>query len=163
MLPYFSTRSSCTDQTLEAGALPKGRAGLLSSGIQMRIVIDKGFSKETRRALISFARVGANAISEITGVEKPSYIRIQAMTPQEVSTEIYAPEGGGAGFYDLETGDLKINPALDAWRAVEVLAEEWIHCLRPEWSEAHVRGVAVPQVLRETLGVQRLRRRPGPR
>jgi hypothetical protein len=129
----------------------------------VRIQIDPKFPEPTLKALISFARSGQAAIVEVTGVKCPSYLRVQAMTPQEIREEIHAPEGGGAGYYDPETGDLKINPDLDPWRSVEVLAEEWIHCQRPEWSEAHVRGVAVPQVLRATMGRRRLPRRPGPR
>ena len=127
----------------------------------MKIWIDPSFPPNLRQAFVIFARSGQDAIEEVTSRETKDLI-IHAMTPSEVRTEIYAPEGGGAGYYDPDTGRLAVNPKLDTWRAIEVLCEEWIHMLRPEWSETRVRGSSVPLALRATLGRRKLPRKPGP-
>ena len=127
----------------------------------MKIWIDPAFPDHLRSALETYARAGRPAIEEITKTRSGDLI-VHAMTPSEVKTEIYAPEGGGAGYFDTDTGRLAVNPRLDTWRAIEVLCEEWIHQQRPEWSETKVRGSAVPAALRATLGRRRLPRRPGP-
>ena len=128
----------------------------------MKLQIDPAFSPKMRSAFVTFTRSAPSAIRDVTGRSLPDRMTIHAMTPAEVASEMRAPEGGGAGYYDPETGRLAINPDLDTWRSVEVLCEELIHAVRPEWSESRVRGSAVPAVLRGTLGRKRLRRKVGP-
>jgi len=129
----------------------------------MRVDISRDFPPDTIAAFRAFLGVCRAPLQRATGRTLSGYRQtIHAMTGSEIKSELNAPEGGGAGYYDLETGRIAIAPDLPPWRAVEVLCEEMIHSLRPELSESVVRGRLVGQVLRDATGYDRLPRRPGP-
>ena len=129
----------------------------------MRVDISRGFPPGTIQAFRSFLEVCRAPLERATGQTMRGYRQtIHTMTPAEIREELSAPEGGGAGYYEPDTGKIAVAPDLPPWRAVEVLCEEMLHSLRPELPESVVRGQLVGQVLRDATGYDKLPRRPGP-
>lgn len=109
------------------------------------------FPGQVRRAIRAFAASSDPAFLDVMGATAP-ILDVFPMTPDEVAEDTAA--GGGDGYMQiLEDGKIRvaIRPGVTPYRSVEVWTEEQVHALRPDLSEAAVRGTYVPKIVNKVL------------